>query len=152
MSAGRRFRYSLDSLLRKREMELDQLRHEQSLARQCVDSCERDLEAVQTAIGHAEVRLRALGCEGAAIDPDTQTRLRTYLKMLVVDLVAKQGRLDNARRVYDEIGVKVRTAREGIKALEKHRDGQRADFDAEWRRRDQATADELWLARRAAKS
>lgn len=151
MNGGRRFRYQLESLLRKREAESDQLRHEQTEAQLRVDNGERDLKTVESAIGHTETRLRLLGREGAAIDPDAQTRLRAYLKMLCVDREKKREKLESLRREYDDIGVRLRTVREGVKALEKHRDGRRADFDADWRRRDQATADELWLMRRPAK-
>lgn len=151
MNAGQRFRYRLESLLRKRESDAVQLHHEQTEAHQRVDACARDVEAISAAIAHTEVHMRSLGQEGTAIDPDTQGRLRTYLKMLMADRERKRHKLAEARREYDDIGTRLRHTREGIKALEKHREGRRADFEVQWRRREQTAADELWLMRRAAK-
>jgi flagellar export protein FliJ len=151
MTTKRQFKYQLASLLRKRETESDELRHQLAEVQTRVDTAAGELEAVRAMIEQTESRLRTDGQEGAAIEPDLQARLRVYLKMQRVEEETKKENLQKVEQERDEVSEKLRTVREGIKALEKHREGRRIDFDTEWERRDQAAADELWLLRRSAK-
>jgi flagellar export protein FliJ len=151
MSSSRRFRYQLESVLRKRESDSEQLRHRQAEVRMRLDDCTQALEAVQNSMEQVETQLRGTSREGAAIDPDQQTRLQTYLKMLRTDHAAKKKKLDAVQVEYDDVCAEVRTAQKEIKTLEKHRDGRRSEFDAHWNRKDQSAADELWLLRKPIK-
>lgn len=151
MSGGRQFRYQLESVLRKHESEMEQLRHKQAEVKQRMDTCARELEAVCDEVTQTEGRLRGASQQGAPIDPDQQSRLKTYLKMLVSDMETKKEKLKAAEQDYDEVCAEVRTAQKEIKTLEKHRAGRRSEFDAHWNRKDQAAADELWLLRRPGK-
>ena len=151
MSGGRQFRYQLESVLRKHEAEMEQLRHKQAEIKQRMDTCASELEAVCNEVAQTETRLRGASQEGTSIDPDQQSRLKMYLKVLIADMDAKKEKLQAAEHEYDAVCTEVRTAQKEIKTLEKHRAGRRSEFDAHWNRKDQTAADELWLLRRPGK-
>lgn len=151
MTTRRSFKYQLASLLRKRETEADELRHALAEVQNRLEAATQALAEIQATIEQTETQLRSGGQEGAAIEPDLQARLRVYLKIQRNEEEQRKKALEAVQQEHDEVSGKLRTVREGIKALEKHREGQRADFDTELQRRDQAAADELWLLRRSAK-
>jgi chromosome segregation ATPase len=151
MTTGRRFRYQLESVLRKHESEMEQLRHRQTEVKLRMDTCARELDAVREEVAQTETQLRGMSREGAPIDPDQQSRLKMYLKVLNTDMEKKKEKLQVVEREYDDVCAQVRTAQKEIKTLEKHRAGRRSEFDTYWSRKDQTAADELWLLRRPSK-
>ena len=151
MSTGRRFRYQLDSVLRKHESDMEQLRHRQAEIKSRMDNCARELDAIREQVEQAQSRLRGASREGTAIDPDQQSRLTAYLKILHAEMEDKKAKLQAIEREYDDVCAEVRAAQKEIKTLEKHRAGRRSEFDIYWNRKDQTAADELWLLRRPGK-
>ena len=90
MSTGRRFRYQLDSVLRKHESDMEQLRHRQAEIKSRMDNCARELDAIREQVEQAQSRLRGASREGTAIDPDQQSRLTAYLKILHAEMEDKR--------------------------------------------------------------
>jgi hypothetical protein len=151
MTGVPRFQYQLDSLLKKRTAERDELLHERSGAQAEVNVRQSVWEEVRNEVDRLEQELRGVAGFGMTLDPEEQARLRVYLRDRREDAAAKQRTLDEAEQALAGIEAALRVAQESIRTLEKHRAGQRSEFEAQWRRREQGLMDELWLLHEGSK-
>jgi flagellar export protein FliJ len=142
------FRYRLQPLIGLRSAERDALQGEMRRAAAEVENRTRECEELGRDIVAAERRLRGLLADGASIAVDEQLRLQGYLDSCRRRRDLKRRELDEAsqalHRVLEQLLAKQREA----KALEKHRDRQRRDFDQAQARLALRAADEDWMRRK----
>lgn len=151
MSGVARFRYQLESLLKKRTAERDEQLHERALAQTEMEERRSEWETVRDVVLRVEQELRGVAGFGTRLDPGEQARLRAYLQEKREEARERRQALDAAEQKLAQIDAELRTVLESIRTLEKHRDGQRNEFETEWRRREQGLMDELWLLHEGSK-
>ncbi len=142
-----RFEYQLESLLKKRLLEQDAARAEETAAREIVDVRRKAAEAVSKTIDVTEQELRKQYAHGSALDPEEQRRLMTYLTHQRKELDKKRSEVEQAVKMHEDMLRNLEAARCSVKTLEKHREGRRTEFSLEWQRAEQKRVDELWLMR-----
>ena len=145
MTGAARFQYQLDSLLKKRGAERDEQLHERAGAQHEVEQCRVAFQAACEEVMRLEQLLRGVASFGKALDLDEQARARDYLRDCRDQAAERRVALDQAEDRLTAIEARLRVTHESIRTLERHRDGQRQDFEAQWRRREQGLMDELWL-------
>jgi flagellar export protein FliJ len=143
-----RFKYRLEPLISLRSAERDALQEEMRRAAGEVERRTHECEDLSREIASAEGALRNALRSGASIAIDEQMRLQSYLDGRRRAREAKQRELEAAslemHRVLDRLTAKQRDA----KALEKHRDRKRRQFDLEQSRLALKAADDQWLRRK----
>ena len=141
-------KYRLDPLISLRSAERDALQDEMRRAAGEVEKRTRECEDLLRDISSVEGALRKALRSGASIAVDEQLRLQGYLDGRRRAREAKQRELDQAtvemHRVLEQLTAKQRDA----KALEKHRDRKRQQFDLEQSRLALKVADDQWLRRK----
>lgn len=140
------FRFSLAALLKVRM-------HERDLAREVVADAlrvERELIERREHVAHERIefvdRLRKQTTSIGDLDVDAAVANRTYASQLAIEI----AQMDHQRRVLQThvaaCRVKLVAADQAVKALEKLRDKQLAEFIADQERRQQRDLEEAWSA------
>lgn len=143
----KRFHYSLDPFLKKRKLDWAELKIDESQARSVVERREKEAASIQGVIGEIELQLRSAAERGASIDRDQHQNLSRYLGRSRRDLTEKQKQVVQASKVHEQISLRLREIRQGIKALEKHRIHKQSQHAQESIRLEHNQVDELWLLR-----
>ncbi|MBI3900275.1 MAG: hypothetical protein HY308_18580 [Gammaproteobacteria bacterium] len=141
----KRFRYSLDPLLKKRQMDWSIVKVEEANAKSVVAKKENELKGIEGVIDETETLLRQSGEQGATIDRERQQSILNYLAFRHQDLNEKRKQLEQANKVHQQISRNLGTIRQGIKALEKHQSKKLGEYTDENIRREHKQLDELWL-------
>jgi len=144
----RRFKYRLDPLISLRSAERDALQGEMRRAAEELDRRTREFEDLARDIGSLESALRELLRSGASIAVDEQLRLQGYLEQRRREREAKQRALDEASRAMHRVLEQLTAKQRDAKALEKHRDRKREQFDQAQSRLAIKAADDQWLRRK----
>jgi flagellar export protein FliJ len=144
----RRFQYRLEPLIRLRSAERDVLKGEMRQAAEEVEKRTREVEQVSREVQAAESELRAALRSGAAIAVDEQQRLQGYLKQRREQREAKQRSLDAASQAMFQVIERLNAKQQDTRALEKHRERQRRQFDQAEARVALNSADDQWLRKR----
>ena len=144
----RKFKYRLESLVKLRSAERDALKNDVERASGEVQKRTRERDDIERTIELAEDELRALYRGGADLSLDAQSRLQLYLRQQRGLRSAKQRELEEATRVMQAVLCALELKVQDTKALEKHRDRQRRQFDDVQTRVTLHAADEQWLRRK----
>jgi flagellar biosynthesis chaperone FliJ len=113
-----------------------------------VEKRTRECEELLRDIGAAEGRLRGLLADGTSIAVDEQLRLQAYLDSRRRQREAKSRELDEASRAMHRVLEQLLAKQREAKALEKHRERQRREFDQAQARLAHKAADDQWLRRK----
>jgi flagellar biosynthesis chaperone FliJ len=143
--SGKRFRYPLDALLRKRRADWKTVKTEEMTASRVVERHNQEVGAVKNSIDDVERTLRDSYQEGVPIDLSRQQLLSNYLSQQRHVLEQRQKALHKAKEVYQQVVNSLEGIGRGIKSLEKHRVGKEADHKVEQYSHEQKQLDELWL-------
>jgi hypothetical protein len=147
-TSGRRFKYQLQALLKKRRSELDTVIAEEAAAIQALDGLNKQRADIEHAIARAEEEMRAASRPGCAIDQEQFDLARKYLRQKREEFERKAKEVQKAEKVCEQLRRQKNAIRQGIKTLERHRETKRAEREVELRRSEQRGLDELWLLRR----
>jgi flagellar biosynthesis chaperone FliJ len=145
---GLRFRYALEPLLTKQRWDVDALAVELQAAVAARESTQRQVAAVERAIGAIDDELTRLRAEGAVLDLDREQRLRTFRSSRVQALADARGAAEAATRQLDRVRQQLTDASLRLRGYERHRSQQHQAHDGEQRRLAQREADEAWLLTR----
>ncbi len=141
------FQYQLDSLLKKRRMDYEQALTVYREAQDAYDRRKLECEKTRQLIERAEQGLRTANESGQIIDADEISRMKRYLSVCHEQALAEAETLRTADDALKAAIESMNQFRESIKTLEKHREGQQAEFVTEQTRKSEKSADDLWLAR-----
>lgn len=139
------FKYSLQALLRMRDVELDGARDALNVARQQVEARARKLRDQLDRVVLLEQQGRKLIAPGASIDPEAAQRVQRYLALEQIEARKRQIETDEARQGETQALGRWRAAHQAVRILERHRDAIAATFEIEQARREQRSVDELYL-------
>jgi len=151
VTVGKKFRYSLESMLKVRQLERDTIAQQEASARAVLQQQERAAQEIQGRIAVTEIEIRSLSGVNTRIEPDREMRLRVYLDHARDELKAKMVEVEQANHVHQQLAKQLSRARQGIKALERHREHKAEEHFTEWQRAEQKGSDDLWLLRRERK-
>jgi chromosome segregation ATPase len=139
------FVYGLQALLRKRHSELDQARQQLAAARRQLDQSSDRLRQGLAHVRQLEEQRRALMRPGARIEVDAATRVQQSLTLQRAESERRGKEHEQARQSETHMLEGVRSARESLQVIERHRDNAAAVFDAGQRYAAQRLVDELYL-------
>jgi len=143
-----RFKYRLDPLMRLRATERDVLKAEAAQAAREVEAKARELAEIGRSIERAQVELRALYERGSDIPVDAQLRVQSYLSLQREGEARKRRELETAAQKESGVRSKLQLKQRDAKALERHKDKQRRQFEAVLGRSQIKSADDQWLLMR----
>lgn len=147
MSNGRgAFHYGLQGLLRQRTAALDALKADLALAagRTVVRAC--DLEAHTAHVREIEDYQRSRQAVGTQIDISARLRLYETLRSERAQSARLAALLEEARKRETEIVDTLRSARQALKVVERHRERALREYQLAQQRRDLRSADDNFLS------
>lgn len=143
---GKRFRYSMDPLLKVRRWDADIAKAEEIRALHDVNERARETREIGESIAGVEASIRET-YQGGAINAQWCISLSRFLECRRQDFSGKQDELRKAENAHEQVRYKLHTAKQGVLTLEKHREGKRAEHELDAQREEQKSADDLWLQR-----
>lgn len=147
----KRFHYPLDAMLRHIEWEIEALKSELATLNQVLAAQVKELEQLGDAVRAVEREILDICKENAIIDRDRKTIAELYLRDRQLRADEKLQEVEQTRALVDQVYQQLSKKKQSHRALEKHRERKKRDFDAEGMRLAALEADELWLARIAIK-
>ncbi len=145
-NSGKRFRYSMDPLLKVRRWDADIAKAEEMRALHDVNERARETREIGESIAGLETSIRET-YQGGAINAQWCVTLSRFLECRRQDFRGKQDELRQAENAHAQVRYKLHTAKQGVLTLEKHRDGKRSEHELNAQREEQKLADDLWLQR-----
>lgn len=143
----RKFRYSLDALLKKRRWELDSLRAEEQAARGVREQHQAECAVLTDTISAVEAELRSEQAPDRPIRPELYQVLGGFLRHKRESLTEAQERLASAEREHEDAVNRVVAMKQSLRALERHREAKENEFRTEQDREAIRASDELWILR-----
>lgn len=143
----KRFAYTLDSLLKKRNFDHDLLKLEQRQAKQALDEKVAKLEAEVNIVTEIEEQVRMAQGEEVNIDPDrirSMTLFLHYQRVAVRETMEQLKQLDS---IHQQIVEQIRKTKQSIKSLEKNKTNKKKQFDMTQQRANLVEMDDLWLTK-----
>ena len=140
-----RFKYRLDPLARLRAGVRDALKAEAAQAAREVELRAMEMERLGRELERVEGELRALRSRGGELAVDAELRAQGYLAAHRERLLGKRRELEAARGKADEARSRLQLKQRDARALERHRDRQRREYDIVRGRSATRAADEQWL-------
>ena len=147
--AEQRFSYRLEDLLRLRAIERDVLTAERAGAAREVERKAEELAQIERVIVLSERALRALCEAGSELSVDAQMRRLRFLDVQRKWSEEKQRELKTAEGKEAQIRAALSAKQREAKALERHKEKQRRQFDAEQARHAINDADDECLRARS---
>ena len=147
-TSGRRFKYQLEALLKKRRSELDAAIAEEAAAVQALEGMKKQRAQIEDSIARTEEEMRAASSPGRPIEQEKLDLARKYLRQKREELERKEQEVQKAEKLCEQLRQQKNTIRQSIKTLERHREAKRTEREFELRRAEQRGLDELWLLRR----
>jgi flagellar biosynthesis chaperone FliJ len=143
----KRFRYSLDPVIKQYEWEIDALKLELTTLNQALDAKLAELQQLKDAVRAAEQSLLEMCQENAVIALDRKALIELYLRDQLRLTEEKEQEIVQARSLVDTAFLQLTKKKQSQRGIEKHRERKRKDFDAEGMRQESLEADELWLSK-----
>jgi len=144
----KRFKFSLEPLLKKEEWELDILRNEKTAATHAVNQVGQALAAIESKITAACEESIQLANEPSNMGLARRALLAVYIKHQSVLAKAKSNELEQAKITEAQIAEQLMKALQQVKTLEKLREQARSAYDYKVLQAQMNEADENWLTRR----
>ena len=145
-SQGGAFRYGLQGLLRQRSAALDALKADLATAAAHAVARARDLEAHTTRVREIEEYQRSLQAAGAEIDISARLRVYDSLRGERAQSARLAAMLEEARRRESDLADALRSARQALEVVERHRERALLAHQVEQQRRDWRVADDIFLS------
>lgn len=142
-----RFKYPLDSILKQYAWEVDALRVELMTLNQALHAKSIELQEVVSIVRDTEQQILELCRENAIIALDRKAMAELYLRHQRQLMHERQTEFDQAQKLANGVFDQLRKKRQSQRAIEKHRERTKLEFDAEGMRRESLDADDLWLAK-----
>ena len=139
------FRYGLQGLLRQRTAALDALKADLALAAARTVARVRDLEAHTARVREIEEYQRSFQCVGAQIDISARLRLYETLRSERARSARLASMLEEARKSENDVVDALRSARQALKVVERHRERALLAHQVQQQRRDLRSADDNFL-------
>jgi capsule polysaccharide export protein KpsE/RkpR len=147
MNTTSRFHYVLEPVLRKRQWDLDVLQLELAASQHNLAQCEHAHQASLHRMQQAQQELAYLRQAGCVLDPARDTTLVRFLARLEQQHQPLQTALSQARTQHAQITEQTRHALQASKILEKQRELQKHQFNAQAAKVQAKLADDAWLMR-----
>ena len=148
MNGAKRFQYSLESLLRKRNWELDVQRTEESRIREVLQKQQQEKQELETYIASLEQEIRESRARDSVLEPTRYQAMIAYINGQRDLLEQKVEQVRKTGDLHDRIIEQIKTQRKSIKSLEKHKDRKKKLHEMEANKWQLAQSDELWLMHR----
>lgn len=142
-----RFRYPLDAILKQYDWEIDALKTELMTLNQALNAKHAELQTVLHAVQDAERQILDMCRQDAIIALDRKSLVETYLRDRRLRMQTQQQEIDQTQALADSVFQQLSRKRQAQRAIEKHRERKKNEFDADGVRRDALEADELWLTK-----
>lgn len=140
------FHYGLQGLLRQRTAALDALKADLALATARTVVRARELEAHTAHVREIEDYQRSRQPIGAQIDIAARLRLYESLRSERAQSARLASLLEEARKLENEVVDALRSARQALKVVERHRERTLLAYQVEQQRRDLRSADDNFLS------
>jgi|GEM_PF-5860125 len=141
------FRYPMDPILKQYEWEIDTLKAELMTLNQALNGRLTEMQALTQCVHAAEQEILDICRENVIIERGRKTIVEIYLRDQRVRVVEKQHEINQARALAERVFIQLSKKKQAQRAIEKHRERKKKEFDAEAIRREALEADELWLAK-----
>lgn len=146
------FNYSLESLLHKRNLDLDAIVFDEMQANSAVVMIENDILNIDTQVNNIESEIRNSMVQGHAIDPHEHHRIMIFRATLADKRKMYIQHLEKAKQIQQAIHEKMLAARKEVRVLERDKSKKSTIHKNGIESTEQKNSDELWLVRRNSKT
>lgn len=144
----KKFRYSLDALVKKNACDISALRLEEKKALEALERKSGEVQEIISSINNLEQDLRKANQENSSIVPEKYTNTRDYLDRLHEILRQTILEVDKARAVTDGVLDQLKQTSSVKKGLENHKARTKKHYERERARAEFKESDGIWLSRR----
>jgi len=144
----RRFRYSLEMLLKQRQWEKDAAAAQEHAARGVFNAHLGEAQNAAGAVARGEDALREALQAGASIDPRYHQSVSLYLAQAREALRAKAHQAARSEALHEQARRELLRSLRAVRALERHKENRQHEHHREREQIAQDKQDELWLTGR----
>jgi len=149
---SKKFKYSLESLLNKRTLDLSAIVFDEMQANSAVIMIENEILKIDNEVKAIESAIRDSMQQGHAIDPREHHRVMVFRSTLADKSKLYVEHLEKAKQIQQTIHDKMLNARKEVRVLEKDRSNKQDNHKYTIEKLEQNKSDELWLVTRDSKT